>query len=217
MRERAREGRPGEDASDSEVNEVVERLRQIDCSTGWQRTLAIGELIVGAFFDGCVQQLQKVRTARQSLRRLAAHELCPLRKSALAEALAVYAFVSEYPEVRSFANLAPGHVAVVLKCEPEQRLELLRAAQEDRRSVRELAKQVSFVRKRQSASLVSAAALDATRRAEERLQAVRELVSESEDWLSEDITKARELIEQLDGLASSALTAVANLRLGSSR
>ncbi len=195
-----------------DVTQVAQDLRAIDSSVGWERTLAIGELIVTTFFGGRVQELKRARRADQSLRRLAEHQLCPIRKSALAEAMNVYAFVCANPEVRSLDNVAPGHVAVALKCSAEVRLSLLHRVQRERLTVRGLAQHVSLLRRPQSATRAAAGTLIALRKIEERLREVSAIAETSSAWAEDEVAKAVGILANLDELVLSASSAVRRVK-----
>jgi hypothetical protein len=135
--------------SDEELADVALCLREIDRQTGWTRTEAVGKLILGRFFDGDPSTWKERKgTGDQSLRRLASRPECPLKKSALAEAVGVYVIMLEEPAVRGARNLSPSHVARVLNLETAARRKLLKEAEATGQSVRALADQVRTLRER---------------------------------------------------------------------
>jgi hypothetical protein len=145
-----REGTPGGlydqlSGDDALVGSVARQLRLINRSAGWARTTALGEAVINSFFDGdCESFRSSPRRADQSLRRIAAHAGCPLKKSALATAVHVYAFVVEHPEVREWEHVLPGHVATVLKCQADERLALLQHVQLERPTMKAFALHVAM-------------------------------------------------------------------------
>lgn len=134
--------------TDFTLAEVAAELRIIDHRSGWSRTLAIGELILKRFFDDDIRNWQTHRSDKESsLRRLALRCDCPLGRSALSEAVAVYVACREMPVRQARDQLSPSHVAAVLKLASSQRVTLLEQAIATHWSVRELRSQVSQVRK----------------------------------------------------------------------
>lgn len=130
------------------LDRVVTELREIDRRSGIERTLAIGELILGQFFAGDPTAWRdRRRNKNNSVRRIANREDCPFCKSALNEAVAIYVAVLELPRVRTFGHIGASHVASVLKLQGEQRLEMLERAERERLSVRELRKEVVSTRR----------------------------------------------------------------------
>src|SRR6188768_2975892 len=108
---------------------VAEELHRIDRRSGWARTREIGELVLEQLFGGSVECWRE-RGARRahSLRRLAAQASCPLKKSALAEAVGVAVFVRENPQVLEWRHITPGHVGRVARVDRHEALALLRLA-----------------------------------------------------------------------------------------
>jgi hypothetical protein len=130
------------------LDRVIEKLREIDHRSGIARTLAIGELILGQFFGGDAKLWRdRRRNKNSSIRRLADRADCPLSKSALNEAVAVYAASLTLPCVRTFGHIGGSHVASVLHLPPSEWEVVLRRAESDHLSVRELRKRVVSMRR----------------------------------------------------------------------
>src|SRR5690242_8846613 len=71
---------------------VVAELRELERRGGIERILAVGELILTRFFGGSVAAWRdRRRNKNNSIRRLADHSDCPFGRSALNEAVAIYA------------------------------------------------------------------------------------------------------------------------------
>jgi hypothetical protein len=135
------------DVEEQRLIAASEELARIDRESGWNRTVAIGKLILDRFFSAdpaC--WLSPRRHERQSLRRLAARPECPLKKSALAEAVSVYLVALQNPELVHSRVITPSHVACVLKLEDATRRKLLREAEEHEIRVRELRARVASIR-----------------------------------------------------------------------
>lgn len=131
--------------SEDDLASVNAFLSEIVRESGWTRTTAIGELIVSRMFCGAVDALGEPGRVpkHHSIRKLASRADCPLKKSALAQAIAVYAAVQKEPRLRRLAGITPAHVGVVLALPSEERHELLKRAESEKWSVRVLAKMVS--------------------------------------------------------------------------
>ena len=83
-RERVSPGAGGREA----LERVVLKLREIERRSGIERTLAVGELILGQFFGGDASLWRdRRRNKSNSIRRLADRQGCPFSKSALNEVL----------------------------------------------------------------------------------------------------------------------------------
>jgi hypothetical protein len=115
------------DLSDAELAGVATRLREIAHGSSWSRTLATGELILKHFFAGNVREWRTHRRQKEaSIRRLAQRPDCPLGKSALSEAVAIYVARKDLPAC--VEELTPSHVAIALRLPPAQRLALIEKA-----------------------------------------------------------------------------------------
>lgn len=127
-----------------ELDQIVLKLLEINRRSGLARTLEIGQLILQHFFDGDVAAWRdRRRTKAQSIRRLAHRPGCPLAKSALNDAVAVYAASVSMPYVHTFGHVGSSHVAAVLTQSDERREKLLRLAERDKWSVRRLRAEVA--------------------------------------------------------------------------
>lgn len=134
------------DVTDDELAEIASMLRDLEREGGWSRVTAIGHLMIARFFAGDPAAWHSSARRNRSLRRLAAHPLCPLEKSALSEVVGVYVATREDPSLLSFTSLTPSHVARVLPLETAARRRLLREAEEQQMRVRSLAERVRQVR-----------------------------------------------------------------------
>jgi hypothetical protein len=130
------------------LDSILVELREIERRSGIDRTLAIGELVLSRFFGGDARAWRdRRRNKNNSVRRLADREDCPFSKSALNESVAVYVASLSLPCVRTFGHIGASHVACVLNLTEEQRESVLRSAERDRVSVRELRKRVVALRR----------------------------------------------------------------------
>jgi hypothetical protein len=208
------------------TDNVVRELRRIDHRAGWERTVAVGEAVINSFFDGdCRSFRTSPRRAHQSLRCIASHSGCPLKKSALANAVHVYAFVVEHPEVRELEHVLPGHVAAVLKCEAGERYTLLKRVQTERPTVKAFSKQVAMrgnrPRPMKASALPAAGAaattLKALRSVEGELDCVAERLSRPNSWLSPKPEAARSALARLEESFAKATAAVSALQLAADK
>lgn len=130
-------------AEEAVLVQVVARLREIERSTGLERTLAIGELILNQFFGGDAHVWRdRRRNKNNSIRRLAERPDCPYGKSALNEAIGIFVSVRNLPCVRTFGHVSSSHVAAVLRLPSVEQEPMLRRAESQRWSVRELKREV---------------------------------------------------------------------------
>ena len=139
----------GVEVSSKLIARVAGELRSIVQASGWTRTLAIGELVLGSFFKDD-HRAWKVRHRNKdtSIRRLAEHPDCPLAKTALTDALGVHVVCRELPWIRDFEQITPSHVAAVLGLNEAQQVELLRCVVDDGVSVRWLKRKALEIRER---------------------------------------------------------------------
>lgn len=118
---------------------LVAELQAINRRRGFDRTLAVGELILKEFFGGDpAAWREQSRKKAQSLRRLAARGDCPFRKSTLNEAVSVYVALLEQPNLRRSELITASHIASVLRLAAADRERLLEQAERERWSVRQL-------------------------------------------------------------------------------
>ena len=130
------------------LEQVVAELKELERRTGIERTLAIGELILGRFFGAdTAAWRERRRNKNNSIRRLASRSDCPLSKSALHEAVGVYVAVLDMPSVRTSGHISASHVATVLRLPASTRVRLLQHAECERWSVRDLRKNVVALRR----------------------------------------------------------------------
>jgi hypothetical protein len=116
-------------------------LNEIVRESGWARIIAIGDLLVERV-SGLKDALGAPRDAckHPSIRKLAQRPDCPLRKTALAEAIGVYSVVHKEPGLRELAGITPAHIALVVAFPSEQRREMLARAEAEKWSVRMLSR-----------------------------------------------------------------------------
>lgn len=127
----------------SSVDCVLEDLKELYARSGLERTLAIGELLLTRFFEGSPAVWKsRRRNKNNSIRRLAARKDCPLRRSALNDAIAVFAAVSATPSVRTYGHIGTSHVAAAATLQADQRADLLRTAEARRWTVRQLKEEI---------------------------------------------------------------------------
>jgi len=127
--------------SEEELTILNGRLSEIVRESGWTRTIAIGDLLVERVFCGAPDALGAPREAckHPSIRKLAQREDCPLRKTALAQAIGVYSVIQKEPELREL-GVTPAHVALVVSFPSDKRREILARAASEKWSVRTLSR-----------------------------------------------------------------------------
>jgi len=130
-----------------DVNRVVADLRAIDHATVWERTMAVGRVVFEGIFAGNATEWRAKRGNKStSLRKLVAHPHCPFKKSALSNAVNVYLFVKERPEVCKL-KITPSHIGSVSGIQASAAVELLTRASSNDWSIRQLAEQVKRERR----------------------------------------------------------------------
>lgn len=126
-----------------EVDDFVEELRSLDRKAGLERAVAIGRLVLTRFFGGSPAVWHARRKNKNnSVRRVAEHPSCPLSRSALNEAIAVYVAVQSLPCVLTSGHITASHVAAVTFMEVEQQRTWLERAEREHWSVRQLKEHV---------------------------------------------------------------------------
>src|SRR5688572_9594412 len=97
------------------LDRVIIRLQEIERSTGLERTLAIGRLIMMHFFGGDPTVWRdRRRNENNSIRGLAERKDWPVSKSALNEAVAIYVASKDLPCIANVARLTARHISAVL-------------------------------------------------------------------------------------------------------
>ena len=125
------------------LDRVVNRLCEIERTSGLEKTLAIGRLILTQFFGGDPAIWQdRRRNKNNSIRRLAARADCPLSRSALNEAVAVYVASEELGCVLTSGHITSSHIVAVLTLPTPERASMLRSAEERHLSVKQLKAEV---------------------------------------------------------------------------
>src|SRR5262245_37855609 len=117
-------GRSQVELSDVQLERIAAELRGIAHGSSWARTLATGELVLKHFFAGNIDEWRTHRRQKDaSIRRLAQRPDCPLGKSALSEAVAIYVAKEDLPDF--VEALTPTHVGLALRLPQPERVELL--------------------------------------------------------------------------------------------
>jgi hypothetical protein len=208
-------------SSDTSLADIAAEIRAVDRQSGWTRTLAIGELILKHFFGGSIKEWRTHRRDKEaSLRRLALRSDCPLGRSALSEAVAVYVACREIPGGKIREELSPSHLAAALKVDPRRRIELLEQAIARKWSVRDLRLQVSALRKNAGERRGRPRSLPAEAALTQAKNAVR-LLDQVEALLHDAVQVDPDLLRDLQGVlakteekASSARARLAELSAG---
>ncbi|HEY8944738.1 MAG TPA: hypothetical protein VIM73_10770 [Polyangiaceae bacterium] len=132
--------------SEEELAALNGRLHEIVRESGWSRTIAIGDLLVARVFRGLTDAFGAPREVckHPSIRKLAQRDDCPLRKSALAQAIGVYSVIQKEPDLREL-GVTPAHVALVVSFPSEQRRAILERAASQNWSVRTLSRAMKEV------------------------------------------------------------------------
>jgi hypothetical protein len=186
---------------------VVKELRELERTTGLQRTLNIGQLVFQRFFGGSIEAWRERRRGKHnSVRRLAAHPDCPLSRSALNQAIGVFVTIQRIPSVRTFGHIGASHIAAVSHLSVEAQHRWLEKAERHRWGVRELkehmvaARRQSGERRGRPKSRAPHRLLSETRRLVDRLE--RSLTNLAQvDLEPADNAKLVALSEQLQRLA----------------
>src|SRR5262245_42658231 len=133
--------------TDGQLARIAAELREITHGSSWSRTLATGELVLKHFFAGNVEEWRSHRRQKEaSIRRLAQRPDCPLGKSALSEAVAIYVARGE---LAAFVDvLTPTHVGLALRLPAADRVDLLQKALNGRWSVRTTRSEVLVLKRR---------------------------------------------------------------------
>ena len=135
------------DPTDGQLQRIAAELRGIAYGSSWSRTLATGKLVLEHFFGGSVDAWHTHRRQKQaSIRRLAQRADCPLGRSALSEAIAIYVARKDLPS--SVDELTPSHVAIALRFSSSQRLELIEKAVAETWSVRDMRNEALLLKRR---------------------------------------------------------------------
>ncbi len=130
------------------LQRISGRLREIERSSGIDKTLSVGELILTEFFNGDpIQWRDRSRNKNNSIRRLAERVDCPFGRSALNDAVAIYVATLAMPDVRTFGHICSSHISSVLLLAAPERAEMLQRAETEHWSVRELKAAVTKARR----------------------------------------------------------------------
>ena len=133
--------------TDGQLERIAAQLRDIAHGSSWSRTLATGELVLKHFFGGNVGEWRAHRRQKEaSMRRLAQRPDCPLGKSALSEAVAIFVASKDLPTCVN--ELTPSHVAIALRLPAAQRLAIIEKAAAGAWSVREMRTEALLLKRR---------------------------------------------------------------------
>lgn len=125
------------------VEQVVDELRGIMRQTGLARTLAVGQIVLDRFFGGSTELWQdRRRNKNNSIRRLADCPTCPLSRSALNQAVGVFAALRNMPGAADLQHIGASHIAVVLTLPDDAREAWLIRANDQLWSVRRLSDEI---------------------------------------------------------------------------
>lgn len=126
-------------ADEEQLVEVATRIREIMRSHSLARTLRIGQLVLERFYGGEEGEWRARRVKKNnSIRALAARPDCPLGKSALNQAVAVYVASRSLPMLADARHIGAAHLAVVLQLTQPEREYWLQCAETEELSVRRL-------------------------------------------------------------------------------
>jgi hypothetical protein len=130
------------------MDPVVRELRAIVHHTGLARTIAIGQLVLDRFFGGSTELWQdRRRNKNNSIRRLADCPTCPLSRSALNQAVGVFAAVRSMPGASELPHVGASHIVAVLALPDGEREDWLRRADSQLWSVRRLNDEIRCARR----------------------------------------------------------------------
>jgi hypothetical protein len=133
--------------TDAELAKIAVELSDIARGSSWSRTLATGKLVLRHFFAGDLSEWRTHRRQKDaSIRRLAQRPDCPLGKSALSEAVAIYVAKKDLP--KAVEELTPSHVAIALRLAPTQCLTLIDRAIAGAWSVRQMRSEALLLKRR---------------------------------------------------------------------
>lgn len=134
--------------TDREVERLVQQLRAIEHDSAWARVLEVGRVVLEGLVAGDETRWRSRRSTKSlSLRRVVEHPACPLKKTALGDAVNVHLLVKHNPSIAELTSLTPTHVLRVVGLPNDQALQLLRRAAEGAWTVRELSSEVQAQRK----------------------------------------------------------------------
>lgn len=201
----------------SELDDIAECLRGFRGRPRLESVLAIGQLLFDRFFEGSTVVWRDHSPHKaNSLRRLAQRPSCPMSKSALHQAVAVYIASRSLAIVQTSGHIELSHIVAVLSIEENERALLLRLAAERCWSVRRLKREMIRLAPRAS-SPRGRPRHGAVRRVSDRLRDCLRALAEAADSLRDlDIPAgaATEMARQLEQMARAGeeLTAILGSR-----
>jgi hypothetical protein len=172
--------------SSTEVDRMVAELRSVEQRSSWDHVFQVGRIVFDGVASGNECEWRKPsRSKGTSLRQLAQHPACPLKKSGLCSSVNVFLFARAHPSVRELPGISPTHVGQVVRLKVSDAADLLSKASSNGWSVRELGRHASALLRRsgerRGRPLASAAVKAHTRarRAVSALQSMQALLGES--------------------------------------
>jgi hypothetical protein len=130
------------------VDSVVRELQAIQRTSGLERTVAIGALVLNRFFGGSVVAWRDRRKNKNnSVRRLAEHPECPLSRAAINQSIGVFVIVQALPCVHAFKHIGAAHVAAVFHLDGNAQREWLERAEQRAWGVRQLRSEITRQRR----------------------------------------------------------------------
>jgi hypothetical protein len=173
-------------AADKSVERVVLQLNTFCKGATFSFALSVGKLIIDTFYEGSLERWRSRDVQKDySLRKLARHPSLPMSAGALYRSIAIYE-LTERLDLRSWRHVSTSHLRLVLPCAPDQQTSLLRAAEANRWSVRQLDGHVATVlgahpERRDRGGRRRASALRRTTRAVGKLVALLNNTVEADD------------------------------------
>lgn len=200
-------------ADEEQLVEVVTRIREIMRSHSLARTLSIGQLVLERFYGGeeCQWRARRVKK-NNSIRALAARPDCPLGKSALNQAVAVYVASRSLPMLAHARHIGAAHLAVVLQLTQPEREYWLQRAEMEELSVRRLRDLVVSYR-RAEGERRGRPGLSAVKRVASRVneslrllrRSLQELGTDSADCDARELDALRAKLHEVIGVCERAL------------
>jgi hypothetical protein len=163
---------------DMQLERVAEEIRGIERKTELAKTLAVGRVIAERLFEGSLDAWRERKKFRNNaVERLVRTGNCPLSRTAIVNALGVYAVASTVPRVLSLQNIESAHISAVLALAPVEQERWLTEADARRWTVQQLRDAVRDERRRagerrgRPRSTAERRALSATRSSLELIEA----------------------------------------------
>lgn len=152
--EKARESKPRQSLMSvpqaPDIDHVVAELRELQRSATLDLTFHVGELIVTRFFGGDLHEWRKRGSKDASLRKLAEHEDLPFSASTLYRSVAIYEVAHRLGGVatwQQWKHVGASHIRTVLSLPAKTQDRLIKDAEKNEWTVRELQEQARNARK----------------------------------------------------------------------